>query len=379
MKILLINSEYPPIGGGAGNASANLARCLADLGHEIVVMTSRYQGLPRTEIVEGVRIMRLPGRRKRADRSSPVEQLSFLAGGVWGVIREVRRWQPDATIAFFGMPAGGIAFLSHLITRQPYIVSLRGGDVPGFRPYDFKRYHQVIGPLLRRIWRRASAVVANSQGLRSMAQAFERKVPIEIIPNGVDTWLIQPGDRAWQPARMLFVGRVVYQKGLDLLLHSLADLRDREWELTIVGDGPLRPSLETLAANLGIAERIHFVGWKKGGQLWEAYRQANLFTYPSRHEGMPNVVLEAMAAGLPVIATRIAGNEELVIPESTGLLIEPENQQQLEQALDSLLDDPARREAFGRAARARTESDYPWERVAEQYLNILERIVADQD
>ena len=379
MKILIINSEYPPIGGGAGNASANLARCLAEMGHDVAVLTSRFKDLPHQERLEGVRIVRLPGHRKRADRSSPLEQLSFLAGGTLGVLAEVWRWKPDATIAYFGMPAGAIAFVVRLLTKQPYIVSLRGGDVPGFRPYDFRRYHQLIGPFLRRIWHRAGAVVANSQGLRAMAQAFERQVPIEIIPNGVNTAVITPGERAWDPIRMLFVGRVVYQKGLDLLLHALANLTDRGWTLTIVGDGPLRPSLETLAQNLGIAEQVKFVGWKKNDALWAEYQRANLFTYPSRHEGMPNVVLEAMAAGLPVIATRIAGNEELVVPETTGLLIEPENQQQLETALKSLMDDAARKAAFGAAARARTEQHYPWERVAEQYVKILERIVGSQD
>ena len=81
MKILIINSEYPPIGGGAGNASANLARCLADMGHDVAVLTSRYKDLPHQDRLDGVRIVRLPGRRKRADRSSPLEQLSFLAPG----------------------------------------------------------------------------------------------------------------------------------------------------------------------------------------------------------------------------------------------------------------------------------------------------------
>ncbi len=374
MRILIINSEYPPIGGGAGNASANLARCLVEMGQQVTVLTSRYGALPRRERREEVEIIRLPALRKRADRSGVIEQLSFLAGGTFGAWRTVRRWRPQVTLAFFGMPAGGIALVSNVLSGQPYVVSLRGGDVPGFRPYDFLRYHRMIAPLLRVIWRRSGGVVANSGGLRSLAQRFDRTVPIQIIPNGVDAEAFAPPTRDWQSPNLLFVGRVVYQKGLDLLLHALGALRELSWQLTIVGDGPLRPTLEKLAENLGIGGRIRFSGWKKEAELVAEYHQANLFVYPSRHEGMPNAVLEAMAAGLPVIATRIAGNEELVRDGESGLLIQRENQQGLEIALRRLLLDSDLREQMGAAGRQRAIECYPWEKTARSYLEILRRV-----
>jgi glycosyltransferase involved in cell wall biosynthesis len=173
---------------------------------------------------------------------------------------------------------------------------------------------------------------------------------------------------------MLFVGRVVYQKGLDLLLHALGRLVGDAWTLTIAGDGPQRAPLELLAAHLGIADRIRFAGWLDGDGLVDAYHGANLFVYPSRHEGMPNAVLEAMASALPVIATRIAGNEELVGEGETGLLIEPENQQALEKALSDLMADGERRRRLGEAARVRVSERYPWGRITDRYLEILERV-----
>jgi glycosyltransferase involved in cell wall biosynthesis len=127
---------------------------------------------------------------------------------------------------------------------------------------------------------------------------------------------------------------------------------------------------------LEIGERVRFRGWKKGQGLLDEYHRANLFPYPSRHEGMPNAVLEAMASGLPVIASRIAGNEELVIPEETGLLIEPDNQQALEKALLSLLTNPNKRQKMGEAGRQRAIDRYPWERIADRYLRLLHRVAS---
>src|SRR3989304_2750326 len=153
MRILVINSEYPPIGGGAGNASANIARCLASLGHRVTVLTARFDDQPHLETRDGVTIHRIPALRRRQDRSNAFEQLTFIASAslqTFGLIRQIK---PNATLAFFGVPSGAVAWLLKKLYRIPYIVSLRGGDVPGFRPYDFKAYHKLMGPFLRVIWR----------------------------------------------------------------------------------------------------------------------------------------------------------------------------------------------------------------------------------
>lgn len=371
MKILLINSEYPPIGGGAGNASAHLAQALARRGDEVTVLTVRHGELPPVEAQGPVRVVRAAGLRRRADRSGAIEQAGFLLSGTIGVWRLLRTWRPDVTLAFFGVPCGAVALVLQATRGIPYIVSLRGGDVPGFRPYDFALYHRLMGPLIRRVWREARAVVANSHGLRQLANAFEPGVPVEIIPNGVDLARFAVPERPWDPARMLFVGRVVYQKGLDVLLEALAGLRDLPWELVVAGDGSQRERLGNCARELGIGDRVEFVGWLRGDELLQAYTQANLFVFPSRHEGMPNAVLEAMAAGLPVIASRIAGSEELVAPDESGLLVPADDVAALRQALAKLLPDGPRRARLGGAGRRRVEQHYTWDGVAAAYHTLL--------
>jgi len=376
MRVLIINSEYPPVGGGAGNASKNLAGKLVEMDQDVTVLTSHFGELPLETVESGVRVRRIKAFRRAQARSGGFEQGIFVLAGISGLMMLAREWRPDIIVAFFGVPCGAVAWLTQWKTRIPYVVSLRGGDVPGFRPYDFAMFHRLISPVLSKVWSKASAVVANSMGLAEMAARFDKNVPISIIPNGVDTSLYSPpARREWDPTRMLFVGRLVYQKGLDVLFKALGELKSLPWKLTLVGDGPLQPMLESLASEMGISDRIAFKGWLSGEDLVEEYRDANTFVFPSRHEGMPNAVLEAMACGLPVIATEIAGNHELVIPEKTGLLVQPENVPALKAALDSLLPDPPTREMMGAAGRGIVVEGYSWENATAQYLKIMQDIL----
>jgi glycosyltransferase involved in cell wall biosynthesis len=375
MKILLINSEFPPIGGGAGGASANLARQLVVQGHEVLVLTSRYASLPHSESWQGVRIERVAALRRRQDRSGLVEQVSFILAGSLAASPLLKTFQAEVVLAFFGVPSGPIAWLLRKRHGLPYLVSMRGGDVPGFRPYDFGTYHRLMAPFLRSIWREAGCLVANSNGLRDLALKFEPSACIELVPNGVDLQAFKPDVRAWSPPRLLSVGRLVYQKGFDLAVRALAGIQELDWQWYIAGDGSFRPEFESLCRELGISERVHLPGWQSKEQLTQQYQQANLFIFPSRHEGMPNAVLEAMASGLPVVASRIAGNEELVVHNETGMLFQSESVTELQSCLKELILEAGRRQLMGAAARTRVEAQFSWAGVAEQYSRLLVKML----
>jgi glycosyltransferase involved in cell wall biosynthesis len=374
MQILILNSEYPPIGGGAGNASAHIATQLEKMGHTVMVVTAQFGTLPAQEKQDGVFVYRVPALRRRQDRSNPLEQIAFIVSASFWTLRRLPRFQPDATLAFFGIPSGVVAWLLKAFYKIPYIVSLRGGDVPGFRPYDFRTYHRLMAPLLRVIWKNAARVVANSNGLRQLANAFDARFEIPVIPNGIDLHAYTSRDRDWSFPRLLSVGRIVHQKGLDLAMRALGGLKELSWEWRIAGDGPQMDFLQSLAKELGIQDRIHFLGWQSREQLIESYKQANVFLFPSRHEGMPNAMLEAMASGLPVIASCIAGSEELVLHEKTGYLVPSEDTESLRAALRKLLITPALREQMGLASRLHTEATYSWESTARQYALLLEKV-----
>lgn len=377
MRTLLINYEYPPLGGGAGNATAHLALEFAGLGHGVTVLTSAWRDLPRIERADGLTIHRVPVVRHRMDRCTPLEMITFLVSGLVVAGAVCRDTRPDVVIAFFGIPCGPIGLAMKILSGLPYIVSLRGGDVPGFQPYDLASYHRVLGGTIRYIWRRAGAVVANSEGLGRLARATAADVPVLIIPNGVDPERFSPGGCPYPegPVRIGVAGRLVFQKGVDVLLKALSRMPlCAHVFLDVIGDGGAKPDLERLARELGVADRVRFLGWKTPPEMPEVYRQLDAFVLPSRDEGMPNVVLEAMASGLPVVATRIAGNEELVVQGETGFLVPPEDPDALADALTTLVRDPSLRERMGSAGRTLVEDRYTWTRVAEQYLGIMERV-----
>jgi len=374
MRILILNSEYPPIGGGAGNASAHIADQFERMGHTVTVVTSRFGALPHREVKGGMTIRRIPGLRRRQDRSTPLEQVIFFLSASFWIMSLIPHFKPHATLAFFGVPSGATAWLIKKLYNIPYIVSLRGGDVPGFRPYDFHIYHRLVSPFLRIIWKNAAAVVANSGGLRQLAQAFDARTEIPVIPNGIDLDAYKTAGRDWTFPRLLSAGRIVHQKGLDLALRALGSLKELNWEWHIAGDGPQMSVLQSLAKELGLGDRVHFLGWQSREQLMKCYGQANIFLFPSRHEGMPNALLEAMASGLPVIASCIAGNEELVVDGETGYLVPSEDIEALRAALKKLLSERTSREQMGNASRQYVEENYSWESTAQQYALLLEKV-----
>ena len=161
---------------------------------------------------------------------------------------------------FLVFPPGRSPGCIKKLYKIPYVVSLRGGDVPGFRPYDFRIYHRLVAPFLRIIWKNAVAVVANSNGLRQLANAFDSRFEIPIIPNGIDLDSYQTAGRDWSFPRLLSAGRIVHQKGLDLAMRALGGLKELDWEWHIAGDGPQMPVLQSLAKALGIGDRVHFLG-----------------------------------------------------------------------------------------------------------------------
>jgi glycosyltransferase involved in cell wall biosynthesis len=374
MRILILNSEYPPIGGGAGNASAHIAAQLVKMGHKVAVVTAQFDTLPAKEQQGGVTVYRVPALRRRQDRSNPLEQIAFVLSSSFRSISLMSSFKPDATLAFFGLPSGAVAWLLKTFYKIPYVVSLRGGDVPGFRPYDFRLYHRLMAPFLRVIWKNAVAIVANSNGLRQLAKVFDARFEIPIIPNGVDLELYRLTERDWSFPRLLSVGRIVHQKGLDLAMRALGELKESNWEWHIAGDGPQMHVLQSLAKELGIEDRVHFLGWQSREQLIKSFQQANVFLFPSRHEGMPNAVLEAIASGLPVIASCIAGSEELVLDGKTGYLFPSEDIESLQAALRKILGDSALREQMGTASRLHAEANYSWASTAGQYALLMEKV-----
>jgi glycosyltransferase involved in cell wall biosynthesis len=207
--------------------------------------------------------------------------------------------------------------------------------------------------------------------LAALARQHAPSAPIALIPNGVNVDEFSPPTRTRpaNPPRLLFVGRLARQKGVRYLLEALRSAGSRPL-LRIVGDGPDRPELERFIAEHGLSDRVEIVGWLAREQLPAQYDWGDIFVLPSLDEGMPNVVLEAQAAGMPVIATDVPGSRDLVTTGVDGLLVPPEDARSLAFAIETLCHEPARLRAYGQQSREAALARR-WEQIADRYRTAL--------
>jgi glycosyltransferase involved in cell wall biosynthesis len=321
--------------------------------------------------------VRVPAIRNALDRSNPIEMASFVCSALWRVRRIAELRCIQGVIAFFTIPCGPVGWFLKRSLGLPYVVSLRGGDVPGM-VRGIGPAHWILTPFRRAALRGARAVVANSDSLARLSEAAD-PVPVRVIPNGVDADFFTPdphNQAMVDPVfRILFVGRLHEQKNVAMLLRVLADLRERTttpMHVDIVGDGPLRKQLANLAQSLGLSPQVVWHRWCGKEQVASMYRRASCFVNPSFYEGMPNTVLEAMASGLPVVASDIGGHSELVVSGETGFLFDLAKPDELRGSLIKLSQSRELRRTLGAAARRAALAGHSWVRVAASYADLLE-------
>ena len=287
---------------------------------------------------------------------------------VWALVRLFRRERPHVvhTHAWGTLLEGLVAAR---LARVPLVVHGEHGTLQ-LRPYQ--RWIQ------RAAWARADRVLSVSS-LLAARMARETGFPadrIRTIRNGVD--LSRFGGRTQAAARRLLgldpgalvvgtAGRLVAVKDHRTLLEAVADLRSRNVPATLVvaGDGPLRAELEAAAATLGIAAHVRLIGHHE--RIEDLLPAMDVFVLSSISEGLSNTILEAMASGLPVVATRVGGAEELVVDGETGVLVPSRSPGALADAVARLLASPQLRQAMGSAARRRTESEFALPSVVQRY------------
>ncbi len=379
MRVLVLNYEYPPLGGGAGNATFHLLGefCKRD-DLEVDLVTSSVDGtrVERLPEVDGTRVERLPdsvtihfldiGKSENIHYQSNAELITYSARAVLYARGLMRRKRYDVVHAFFGIPCGVIA----MGLGKPYVVSLRGSDVPGYSDrYAFLDKH-FFSRLSKKVWKGAGAVVANSEGLQELALETAPNQPIGIIRNGVDTDFFRPAPVkvVRDTVRVVSTGRLIKRKGYDHLIQALSGVDG--YALTLVGDGNQKEELEALSAELGVD--VTFAGRKTREEVRDILRESDLFVLPSLNEGMSNSLLEAMATGLPIIVTDAPGSDELV--DGNGILAGRGDIDHIRDGFEIYNEKPELLSSHGARSRKIVEK-MSWDSVAEEYLEIYKRVI----
>ena len=378
MRLLFINYEFPPLGGGAAYASLATARELVALGHRVDFLTAACRGDPAHDEIDGIGVHRVPAYRHGVHESGLLGAASFIASAAYRLRGLLRSQHYDVHHYYFGLPTGLLSVLPGRQGAQPYVVSLRGSDVPGYDP-ALRLLHRGIWPVTHRIWRRAFRLVANSGDLRRLALQSAPDIPIEVISNGatVVSGAVPAARPDQAPVRILTVCRLIPRKSVETLIIALSKARDRTLQLDVAGEGPQGRSLLALARELKVDERVRFHGYVGPEGLARLRASADIFVLTSLSESCSMALLEAMAQGIAPIATRVGGTRELIEHGHNGLLTSPRDADELSQALNLLAADRELRARLARASRNLVAERYSWHMMARKYEALFEAAARD--
>jgi glycosyltransferase involved in cell wall biosynthesis len=375
MKILMLNYEFPPIGGGAGHAHLCLLKEYSrNKDIQVDVLTSYSgRGIATEEFSQNIRIYKVGIHKKNLHYWTKFEVIEFLWKARGLHLKLLRENSYHLSHAFFAFPTGWLCYKT--ANQLPYILSLRGSDVPGYNVRLGVDYKLLAG-LFRRIWSGASLIAANSQGLCQLAKRFMPNMDIAVIPNGVDIQCYHPASKkkTGGPINLLSVGRLITRKRVDWLIDAvaLAVQEGLDVRLNVVGEGNLLADLQKKVADMRLCERIVFMGLVQRQQMPEVYRANDIFVMASQHEGMSNAMLEAVASGLPVITTPCEGADELI--GENGVLVNHPDLQEFVAAVNLIATDKDKYSAMSKAGRDIAEQ-FSWSAVAQRYIQYYEKLM----
>jgi glycosyltransferase involved in cell wall biosynthesis len=349
MRIAIATEVFLPKIDGITNRLRHTIEELVGIGHEVLVLA------PDTAVAEhaGARVVRIPGLPfppyPGLRISAPDPRIAF----------ELLRFRPDVVHAVGPACLGIWVSITARSLGLPLIASYHT-DLPRYLPgYGLSALEPVIWPLLRSIHNLAHLNLCPSRFTRDELHAHGIE-PVELWRGGVDTERFRPSRRSLDMRMrlsggspdgpiVLYAGRLSPEKNLGLFARVLAEIP--EARIALVGDGPARAALER---ELG-SERVHFPGFLRGDELAAAFASADLFLMPSRTETLGFVVLEAMASGCPVVAARAGGIPDMVDHEESGILYDPDREQDAIEAIRDLLAHPGKRRFLARMGRKRAE------------------------
>lgn len=379
-NIYVFTTAYDPFIGGAEISIAYVTdRLRSDF--DFVVVTARLRkNLARREEKDGLTIMRIGMGHPILDKFF----LPFLAP--FSLMREFRRLPPALFWCVMVSYAAGAAYIWNLFARRrvPVVLTLQEGDSPRYL------MHGRLG-LLGLSWRAALSWQPPEvlTGLSAYLIRFARDVgyvgEARVVPNGVDIEEFRPEKSAAarkalraelglsKDAKIIIsTSRLVEKNAVDTLIEAATLLKHRDTYVVVLGDGPERTKLEELVARHRLQGRVFLLGSRRHEDLPRYLANADIFVRVSRSEGQGISFVEAMAAGIPVIATPVGGIVDFVFDRKTGLLVPPDRPEELAHAIDELLENRGLRGAIAREALTLAEARYTWDRIAEEYREVFE-------
>jgi glycosyltransferase involved in cell wall biosynthesis len=361
-----------------------LARALKGEGIEVRVVAPASPGVPDHDNGDGIPVDRFHYAPKRFETlayagnmatqvkdswSARVKLIGFMGSEFTAAVRARRSFDPDVLHAHWWFPNGLVGTWLSRMSNRPLVTTLHGTDVRLARSVAFSR------PAFRHVLHRSAMVTAVSRWLANEAQNIVSAPQATVAPMPVATELFSPGGTRL-PNRLLVVGRLNKQKGVELLLHALSRLPDRTIGLDVVGTGDDAETLRSTAGALGLGGRVKWHGAVPQPALVDFYRSATALVVPSVEEGLGLVAVEAHLCETPVIAFASGGLTDVVQHDQTGILVKDVDAGALAAGIGALLERPDRGAALGAAGRLHAISSFAPESVARRYADIYRAAIA---
>jgi glycosyltransferase involved in cell wall biosynthesis len=386
-KIAVFSLAYAPFEGGAEIAAREVIKRLKGL--NFTIFTYRFDGdWLEKEDSENAEIIRLgKGRKKKKRYGRILDKIRYIFLA-WRKAEEMHaRKRFDAIWAIMASYGGLAALLFKLHhPRIPFLLTIQEGDAESHLVFG---KFGLVGLLGRQILLRADYIQAISSYLKDFAIRRGAKSRIEVIPNGVDVDLFATKytPRELRAVRenlgikdeyvVVTTSRLVEKNGIDVLIEAIALFKEKRLNVkcVIVGDGPKRHKLKAKSEKLKIANNILFLGQIPQRDLPLYLKIADVFVRPSRSEGLGNSFLEAMAAGVPVIGTRVGGIVDFLQDGVTGLYAKVDDPKDVAEKIQFFIDHPAERKRVVENAEHLIRQNYTWEKIAALFRNIFDRLI----
>jgi glycosyltransferase involved in cell wall biosynthesis len=364
-RILVLNYEFPPLGGGASPISYEISKGYVNFGNKVDVVTMKFKNLPKFENKDGVDIYRVSCIRSKKEMCHPWEQLSYVISAKRFLKKHLKNVKYDACHCHFIIPTGIIALWLKKNYNLDYIITSHGSDIPGYNTDRFKFLHKFTGPILKKILNNAKGAYCGSEYLANLGNKINSKTKYKVIREGFDSNKFQPQRKK---NIILSTGRLLRRKGFQYLIQAVLD-ENIGYEVHIAGDGPMMVELKSLADMS--KTKIVFRGWLDSNkrEYKNLLEQSSIYVLASEKENSSVSLLEAMSAGCAVITTNVSGCPETI--GNAGLLINPKDYKDLKLKLDDLISNQDKIVNLQKLALKRLNIIYDWDVVLKEYIKVL--------
>lgn len=376
LRILILNYEYPPIGGGAGIVTKHLAEEFIKLGHQVNILTTWFEGETENYKQNNLEIIRLKSKRKSTFQSNPLEMYDWIKKSKLYFNQNDIRGKFDVCLANFTLPGGEVALFLKQKFNLPYIILSHGHDIPWAFPKQMLLWHTLSYFWIKKICTQSVYNIILSDELKTMADNLvpSNKSKNIILNNGLQ---IHDFNKQFSGhiLNIIFIGRLVEQKNPLLFLESIRQLIDLNipFRVEIYGDGDLRKDMELYVQKFKI-EQIYFKGKVNHNDVLKALKNNDLLISSSRSEGMALAILEALTFGVYVVATNVSGNDKLILENINGNIIKEQNATIIATKIADFYHQKfTKNYTYPTDYMEQLQAQFSWQGIAKQYIDLLSK------